>query len=213
MNFLKLNSSLFSLIAIAMLTVFLSSCEKDYVKVNPNENLNTITLDQLKSSQQRWNEKFSDKITLLNYEYVGTIENEQDEQDILEKIADEATVIASGDLNQPESVKVEVLKENSAKANTTKNNLHKYVKGGIEIGNQVIVLNWDKNGEQFITYCIADKDGIVWDNILGGVVAVDSEIKKENGSSSNKKGASTWYKQWWYLKYFWGSKAGLDEFW
>lgn len=209
MKNLKLKSTIFSLLAIVMVTVFLSSCEKDYVKVHPNENLNKITLDQLKLSQQIWNEKFSDKITLLNYEYVSSIENESDKQEMLKNIADDAKIIAVGNINQPEFVKVEVLKENSAKANITKDNLRKYVKNEIEISQKVIALNWDKNGEQFTTYCIANKDGIVWDNLLGGVIAVDPEIKEEsgNGSGSNKM-ASRWYKEWWTAGWLWGSKRG-----
>lgn len=212
MKNLKLKSTFFSLIAIAMVTAFLSSCEKDYVKVNPNENLNEITLDQLKSSQQRWNGQFSDKITLLNYEYVRTIENEQDKQDILGKIADDAKIVANGDLNQPESVIVELINENSAKATTTKDNLRKYIKNRIEISNKVIEMNWDKNGEQFTTYCIANKEGIVWDNILGGVLAVNPEGKEENGASSNSNKMESAYYNWysynWSIKSFWGGSAG-----
>ncbi len=198
--------------AIAMATVFLSSCEKDYVKVNPNENLNETTLDQLKSSQQRWNEQFSEKITLLNYKYVGTIENEQDKQEVLKNIADEAKIIASGELDQPESVKVEMLDENSAKTTIIKDNLRKYIKDEIEISNKVIALNWDKNGKQFTTYCIANKEGIVWDNLLGGVLAVDTDGKEENGtiSNSNKMGSRyyTWYSYNLPIKSFWGGSAG-----
>ncbi len=198
--------------AIVMVTVFLTSCEKDYVKVNPNENINEITLQQLKTSKQLWNEKFSDKITLLNYKYVGTVENEQDMQEALNKIADEAKIVASGDLDQPESVKVEVLRENSAKAAITKDNLRNYIKDGIEISNKVIALNWDKNGEQFTTYCIANKEGIVWDNILGGVLAVAPEIEEESGidSNSNKNGAGwkKWQRRGWKIKAFWGSTIG-----
>jgi len=139
-------------------------------------------------SQEIWNEKFSDKITLLNYQYVRTIENEQDKQDVLNSISDEAKIIANGTLSKPESVKVEVLNENSAKATITKDNLRKYAKEVIEMGNTVIALNWDKGGELFTTYCIADKEGIIWDNILGGVF--DSEVEVESTEKTEQIGSS-----------------------
>ena len=50
--------------------------------------------------------------------------------------------------------------------------------------------------------------GIIWDNIFGGLVMMDTRGNSETSDREASKVASTWYKQWWTANWLWVLKRG-----
>ncbi len=207
MKNLKIKFGLFSLLAVLAASVFLTSCEQESLILPTDENLPEIVEKQLEVSQQVWNNAFSDKLTYVSHEYMGNIKDKATRAEVVKSITDEAKLVAYGNINQPETVIVEVLEEATEKAVTTRQNLRTYVADEIEVNNHVIAIKWNKGGEIFTTYCVANADGIVWDNVLGGVFSMD-EAGNEEYSSDYARAASKWYKRWWTVSWIWGSHRG-----
>ena len=201
----NLKLGLWCLLVAFAASIFLTSCEQENVLL-PDAELPDIVEQQLKTSQEIWNQAFSDKLTYVSHEYVADIKNESDKNKILISMADEAQLVASGNVQEPETVKVEVLDGTTDNAVKTRRNIRNYMADEVEVGNQVIAITWKRGDETHVTHCIANADGIVWDNVLGGVISVDPA--GEESHSADTKSAWKSYRRWWTANWLWGSKRG-----
>ncbi|WP_228463790.1 hypothetical protein [Chryseobacterium bernardetii] len=79
----------------------------------------------------------------------------------------------------------------------------------IKTGTNVMEVIWSNKNGKFTSLCFYNDSGIIWDNVLGGLIVMDTRSTVENSNTgAAAKVASKWYKEWWTASWLWGSKRG-----
>lgn len=125
-------------------------------------------------------------------------------------ISQKDNFVATGNILDPESVKVGKLENlNSGEdLSIAQKGLKEMAAEEIKANANVLEINWNHKGEKFSTICYYNDSGIIWDNILGGLVMMDKRGNSEVSNDAAAKVSSKWYKQWWTANWLWGSKRG-----
>ncbi|MCS3531994.1 hypothetical protein [Chryseobacterium sp. JUb7] len=125
-------------------------------------------------------------------------------------IAQKNAFVATGNIMDPQTVKIGTIGnlnsgEELAAAQTELKNLI-----GKEINTEanVLEISWNHKGEQFSTLCFYNDSGIIWDNVLAGLVMINQRGNVAESKEVQAKVSSKWYKQWWTANWLWGSKRG-----
>lgn len=125
-------------------------------------------------------------------------------------ISQKDNFVAAGNILDPESVKIGKLENlNSGEdLSTAQKGLKDMAVEEIKANANILEISWNHNGEKFSTLCYYNDSGIIWDNILGGLVMMDKRGNSEVSNDAAAKVSSKWYKQWWTANWLWGSKRG-----
>ncbi|WP_454046239.1 hypothetical protein [Chryseobacterium sp. Marseille-Q8038] len=124
-------------------------------------------------------------------------------------ITDKDQFIASGNILDPSSVKIGKIGDlySGDDLTTAQQGLKEAVTEEVKPGINVMEVTWNSKNGKFTTLCFYGDSGIIWDNIFGGLVMVDTRGHSEASDEASKV-ASKWYKQWWTANWLWGSKRG-----
>ncbi|MBV8325277.1 hypothetical protein [Chryseobacterium sp.] len=125
-------------------------------------------------------------------------------------IADKDQFIAIGNIMDPTTVKIGKIGNlySGEDLTTAQKGLKETLKEQIKNGTNILEITWNGKYGKFNTLCFYDDSGIIWDNIFGGLVMMDTRGNIETSDHSASKALSTWYKQWWTASWLWGSKRG-----
>ncbi|WP_288448278.1 hypothetical protein [uncultured Chryseobacterium sp.] len=126
-------------------------------------------------------------------------------------ITDKEQYTASGNIMDPSSVKIGKLGElyTGEDLTTAQQGLREAITEEIKPETHVMEITWNSNSGKFTTVCFYNDSGIIWDNIFGGLVMMDTRGNAEASNNNQaSKVVSTWYKQWWTANWLWGSKRG-----
>ncbi|ANF49212.1 hypothetical protein A0O34_00965 [Chryseobacterium glaciei] len=125
-------------------------------------------------------------------------------------ISQKDNFVAAGNILDLESVKIGKLENlNSGEdLSIAQKGLKDMAIEEIKANANVLEISWNHNGEKFSTLCYYNDSGIIWDNILGGLVMMDKRGNSEASNDAAAKVSSKWYKQWWTANWLWGSKRG-----
>ncbi|MET3037109.1 hypothetical protein ABXT08_13445 [Chryseobacterium sp. NRRL B-14859] len=125
-------------------------------------------------------------------------------------ISDQDQFIAIGNIMDYSTVKIGKIGDlySGEDLATAQKGLKEMITEEIKTGTNVMEISWKGKDGKFTTLCFYNDNGIIWDNIFGGLVMMDTRGKVETSNDSAAKVASKWYKQWWTAKWLWGSKRG-----
>ncbi|KFF74929.1 hypothetical protein HX13_13280 [Chryseobacterium sp. P1-3] len=125
-------------------------------------------------------------------------------------ISDQDQFIAIGNIMDPSSVKIGKIGDlyTGEDLITAQKGLKEMISEEIKTGTNVLEVTWNGKNGKFTTLCFYNSTGIIWDNIFGGLVMMDTRGQVETTNDAAAKVASKWYKQWWTAKWLWGSKRG-----
>lgn len=119
--------------------------------------------------------------------------------------------IASGNIMDPSSVKIGKIGDlySGDDLTTAQQGLKEAITKEVKSGTNVMEVTWDSKNGKFTTVCFYNDSGIIWDNIFGGLIMMDTRGNSEAFNNEQAaKVVSTWYKQWWTANWLWGSKRG-----
>lgn len=216
----------------AVLSVLaLQSCRNENNEVNQQEAVQAkTTIDELKKEitpsssqlipeavQLQLNESTKNLETYLKNDLqivgvavLGKISTQQGVELSKKLITNKDQFIASGNILDPSSVKIGKIGDlyHGEDLTIAQQGLKEAITGEVKAGTQVMEVTWNGKNGKFTTLCFYGDSGIIWDNIFGGLVMMDTRGNSETSDREASKVASTWYKQWWTANWLWGSKRG-----
>lgn len=165
---------------------------------------------QLNDSRQNIEKYLRDNLQITGVSVLGQLSTEKGISISKDLISNKGSYIASGNITDPESVKIgKIGSINSAEdLSETQKGLTDLVAQEVKTNTGVLEITWNHKGEQFSTLCFYNSNGIIWDNVLGGLIMMDRGSTIETSKDTQAKVASKWFKEWWTAKWLWGSKRG-----
>ncbi|MCW3162810.1 hypothetical protein [Chryseobacterium oryctis] len=215
----------------AILSAFtLTSCQNEDREIQTQENVvQKLTINDLKKEIAPTNQTFPEivqaqisdsKINLEKHlktdlqitgvSVLGKISTQKGLEISQNLISQKDNYVATGNILNPESVKIGKIQNlNSGEELTTAQSELKNLFGReITVNSDVLEISWNNKGEKFTTLCFYNDSGIIWDNVLAGLVMMDERGNSETPNNTQAKVSSKWYKQWWTANWLWGSKRG-----
>lgn len=216
---------------MAVLSVFtLSSCHDENNEINQQEaaQVKTSTADlrkettpilqavpgtvqtQLDESQKSLEKYLNNDLQIAGVNMIGKISTQKGIEISKSLVSDKDQFIAMGNVMDLPTVKMGRIGDlyTDDDLATAQAGLKEMVTDEIKIGTNVMEVIWSSKSGKFTTLCFYNDSGIVWDNVLGGLVVMDSRGSSESSNDKAAKVVSTWYKQWWTASWLWGSKRG-----
>lgn len=165
---------------------------------------------QLNESTKNLETYLKNDLQIVGVAVLGKISTQQGVELSKKLITDKDQFIASGNILDPSSVKIGKIGDLYYGEDLTiaQQGLKEAITGEVKAGTQVMEVTWNGKNGKFTTLCFYGDSGIIWDNIFGGLVMMDTRGNSETSDREASKVASTWYKQWWTANWLWGSKRG-----
>ncbi len=165
---------------------------------------------QLNESTKNLETYLKNDLQIVGVAVLGKISTQQGVELSKKLITDKDQFIASGNILDPSSVKMGKIGDlyHGEDLTIAQQGLKEAITGEVKAGTQVMEVTWNGKNGKFTTLCFYGDSGIIWDNIFGGLVMMDTRGNSETSDREASKVASTWYKQWWTANWLWGSKRG-----
>lgn len=165
---------------------------------------------QLNESTKNLETYLKNDLQIVGVAVLGKISTQQGVELSKKLITDKDQFIASGNILDPSSVKIGKIGDlyHGEDLTIAQQGLKEAITGEVKAGTQVMEVTWNGKNGKFTTLCFYGDSGIIWDNIFGGLVMMDTRGNSETSDREASKVASTWYKQWWTANWLWGSKRG-----
>ncbi|AZA98146.1 hypothetical protein EG359_00315 [Chryseobacterium joostei] len=170
-----------------------------------------IVQSQLNESQKSLEKYLKSDLQFAGVDVIGKISTQKGIEISQNLISDKDQFIALGNLLDLSSVKMGRIGDLYTGDDLTiaQNGLKEMATEEIKTGINVMEIIWSSKNGKFTTLCFYNDSGIVWDNILGGLVMMDTRGTSESSTGNESaRVASKWYKQWWTANWLWGSKRG-----
>lgn len=170
-----------------------------------------IVQSQLDESQRSLEKYLKSDLQIVGVNVIGKISSQKGIEISQNLISDKDQFIALGNVLDPSSVKMGRIGELYTGDDLTiaQNGLKEMVTEEIKTGINAMEIIWSSKNGKFTTLCFYNDSGIVWDNILGGLVMMDTRGTSESSTGNESaRVVSKWYKQWWTANWLWGSKRG-----
>jgi hypothetical protein len=210
---------------VALMPLMMYSCQQDLVEPRHEGTKNLEQLapsayqalpaevqQQLDLSRENLTAYMGDDLQIVDLKLLGEIDSEEMLRNSRQAITDPSTVIAFGNIKEPATVQINRMQEmyTGSRLSETQNNLRAVADKEIQKGDRLLEISWKKGDETFTTQAVYRNTGLVWDNVLSGLVMMErQEITEDNSNRANKLMAySSWYKEWWTAKWLWGSDRG-----
>ncbi|MBK1895958.1 hypothetical protein [Chryseobacterium paridis] len=170
---------------------------------------NTVQV-QLQDSKKNLEQYLKGDLQITGITVLGKLSTEKAISISKNLLSTKESFIASGNIMDPGSVKIGKMESfNSGEdLSVAKQSLSDVVAQEVKVNSDVLEITWNHKGEQFTSLCFYTKDGIIWDNILGGLVIMERGSQVETSNDNQAKVLSKWFKEWWTAKWLWGSKRG-----
>lgn len=165
---------------------------------------------QLNESTKNLETYLKNDLQIVGVAVLGKISTQQGVEMSKKLIMDKDQFIASGNIMDPSSVKIGKIGDlyHGEDLTIAQQGLKEAITEEVKPGTQVMEVTWNGKSGKFTTLCFYGDSGIIWDNIFGGLVMMDTRGSSEASNNQVSKVVSTWYKQWWTANWLWGSKRG-----
>ncbi|UHO36777.1 hypothetical protein H5J24_13190 [Chryseobacterium capnotolerans] len=165
---------------------------------------------QLDESQKSLEKYLKSDLQIAGVKVIGQISTQKGIEISKNLIADKDQFIAIGNLMDLSTVKLGRIGDLYVgdDLSTAQTGLREMVTEDIKTGTNVMEIIWSNKNGKFTSLCFYNDSGIIWDNVLGGLIMMDTRSTVENSNASAAKVVSKWYKEWWTAKWLWGSKRG-----
>ncbi|BAP30883.1 uncharacterized protein CHSO_1846 [Chryseobacterium sp. StRB126] len=165
---------------------------------------------QLDESQKSLEKYLKSDIQIAGVKVIGQISTQKGIEISKSLISDKDQFIAVGNLMDLSTVKLGRIGDLYAgnDLNVAQTGLKEMATEEIKTGTNVMEIIWSNKNGKFTTLCFYHDSGIIWDNVLGGLIMMDTRGAVENSNTAAAKVVSKWYKEWWTANWLWGSKRG-----
>nr|WP_315029889.1 hypothetical protein [uncultured Chryseobacterium sp.] len=166
---------------------------------------------QLNESQKNLEKYLKSDLQIAGTNVIGQISTQKGIEISQHLVADKDQFIALGNIMDQSSVKIGKMSDlySGDDLNLAQKGLKETVTDEIKQGTNVMEVTWNSKNGKFTSLCFYNDSGIIWDNIFGGLVMMDTRGNTETSTMGQAaKVASKWYKEWWTAKWLWGSKRG-----
>ncbi|UOU97877.1 hypothetical protein MUU74_15440 [Chryseobacterium daecheongense] len=165
-----------------------------------------IQIDESKKNLEKY---VKDGLQITGVTALGTLSTKRSVSIAQSLITDQESFISTGNIMTPETVQVNKLGNlSSQELSTAQEGLKEIAQKEIKTNVNVLEISWNNKGESFTSLCFYNDSGIIWDNVLGGLVMMDTRGTTEVSDNTQAKVSSKWYKQWWTADWIWGTKRG-----
>lgn len=165
---------------------------------------------QLDESQKSLEKYLKSDLQIAGVKVIGKISTQKGVEISKSLISDKDQFIAIGNLMDLSTVKLGRIGDLYAgeDLSTAQTGLKDMATEEIKTGTNVMEIIWTNKNAKFTSLCFYNDSGIIWDNVLGGLIVMDTRSTVENSNASAAKVVSKWYKEWWTASWLWGSKRG-----
>jgi hypothetical protein len=171
-----------------------------------------IVKHQFDLSAKNWNERVSLVATLKSYKAVDVLDTEAKRIALIDELVLPSAVAAYGDILAAQTVHLEPLSILFANNPAAMSALKTAISKQVHIGDKVIELTWAKGEHPFVTKCIVNQTGIVWDNILQGVYMGQPAIESTSIERVTPNSAVTNYHWSQSVHWIWGGTRGQMDY-
>jgi hypothetical protein len=152
----------------------------------------------------------SQNLHIIDFVYYQKINSESEKDSLVEKLTNpKSSWYAIGNILADSTVIVSAL-ESFTTDSLAKENLKKYIKKSISIGNEVVKINWKFKETLFSSLAIINDTSLLWDGLLTNLLMVEQNAHIYK-STSNEKHAPAYdklYSESWAAYWLWGSQRG-----
>jgi hypothetical protein len=218
-------------LVLALIALTLASCEYESAEVSQENDQTNQSIENLKAILVPPNSKKlpeivneqinSSKSNLLNYldksmeisgvTVLGTIKTTKALNLSKEILTSKESIIASGDIARSSSVVAGKLQDlySGDKLLEVQKSISDVATSELKINDQVLEITWNYKNNKIKSLCFYRSEGIVWDNVLGGLIIMGGKQIKDN-LAYDSQSKVTWKsrKIWWEADWLWGSKRG-----
>ncbi len=199
-----LNFSTLSCVLILCTT----ACNKESIDTSATPIDPNLVKNQLDLSMKNWNDRLTTIATIKSYKEVDVLDTEAKRTALIDELVLPSAIAAYGDILDAQTVHLEplsILFANNADATSA---LKAAIAKQITLGDKVMEITWSKNEQPFVTKCIVNKTGIVWDNVLHGVYMGEAAIESTNSERINSNTSVRNYEWSQSVNWIWGAKRG-----
>ncbi|UZT97845.1 hypothetical protein ODZ84_22180 [Chryseobacterium fluminis] len=175
-----------------------------------NQIIPEMVQTQINDSKANLEQYLENDLQIEGISVIGKLSTARGLEITQDLISQKNSFIATGNILDPATVKVgSIINLNPAEElSAAQTELKNLVGREITIDTHVMEISWNHKGEKFSTLCFYNDSGIIWDNVLGGLVMISQRGNVEESPAAQAKVSSKWYKQWWTANWLWGSKRG-----
>ncbi|WP_445455570.1 hypothetical protein [Flavobacterium sp. HNIBRBA15423] len=218
-------------LVLALVALTFASCEKESVEIDSAqdqtaqsiENFRAILLtptsqelpeavkEQLNSSKANLLTYTDNSIEILGVTVLGTVKTTEALNLSKELLSSKESIAALGDITEPASIVSGQLKDlySGNELLEIQKSITEVATSELKLEDQVMEISWQINNKQYKSFCFYRANGIVWDNIIGGLVIMGKQQIEENvENDSQGRAASKWRSLTWTANWLWGSKRG-----
>lgn len=167
-----------------------------------------IQLDESKKNLEKY---LKNDLQITSASVLGKISTQKGIDLSQSLVADRDQFIALGNIADPSSVKIGKIGDlyTGDDLAIAQKGLKETITEEVKAGTNVMEVTWNSKSGTFTTLCFYNDSGIIWDNIFGGLVMMDTRgLTEASNEGQASRVASKWYKQWWTANWLWGSKRG-----
>lgn len=156
---------------------------------------------QISMVRENLNKYMQGTLQLIDVNILGQVQSKSINT-VLEAISDENSVVAYGNIKEPESVHIGSMNNLiPTKVNEGKSLLKQHASDQIKEGDMGMEILWNYKGQPIKTLAFYNNDGISWDNLMVGLIIMDSAPQiVEYEEISTKSGKTMFVKS---QRYFW----------
>ena len=166
--------------------------------------------NQLNLSKTNLSEYLNDDLQIEQVVVLGKLNTTKGIMLAHDILSNNENTIAFGNIKDAKTVVVAKMKDlySGDKLTATQKSIKDVVVNEIKPDDNLLEITWLNKGQKFTSLCVYRNSGIVWDNVLSGLIIMDPKGKIEVSNEGQSKIASKWYKQWWTATWLWGSDRG-----
>ncbi|GAA4767799.1 MULTISPECIES: hypothetical protein [Flavobacterium] len=166
--------------------------------------------NQLNLSKTNLSEYLNDDLQIDQVIVLGKVSTSKGITMAQDAVSNQESTVAFGNIKDSKSVVIGKMKNlySGEILTATQKNVKETAVKEIQLDDNVLEITWINKGQKFTSLCFYRNSGIVWDNVLSGLIMMDTEGKVEVSNEGQSKVYSRWYKQWWTASWLWGSDRG-----
>lgn len=166
--------------------------------------------NQLNLSKTNLSEYLNDDLQIDQVIVLGKISTSKAITMAQNAVSDQESTVAFGNIKDSKSVIIGKMKNiySGDALTSSQKNIKGIAVKEIQLEDNVVEITWVNKGQKFTSLCFFRNSGIVWDNVLSGLIMMDPKGKIEVSNEGQSKVYSRWYKQWWTASWLWGSDRG-----
>lgn len=139
---------------------------------------------QLQAAIEAWNKRFGDDVRAVSYTIRGTIDSEQEKERVLKEITSPGAMVPVTSPEGSAEISAKSLAEtdtmNGVGTPSGSENLRKMLSEIVNVGQQVVLIEWQQGQQSFHTTSIVNEQGLVYDNMLSNVALTEQKTPPGN---------------------------------